>query len=56
MDLLTLKNIIVYLILINLMTFAAMYIDKQKAKKGNWRIKESTLFLLVLLRWRNRTE
>lgn len=43
------KNIIIYLIAINLITFLAMYIDKQKAKKGNWRTKESTLFTLVLL-------
>ncbi len=43
------KNIIIYLLSINLITFLAMYIDKRKAKKGKWRIKESTLFTLVLL-------
>ena len=26
-----------------------MYIDKKKAKYGKWRIKESTLFTLVIL-------
>ena len=26
-----------------------MYIDKKRAKWGKWRIKESTLFLLVLV-------
>ena len=45
----TVKNIIIYLIAINLITFLAMFIDKQKAKKGKWRTKESTLFTLVLL-------
>ena len=45
----TLKFIIIYIISINLITFLLMYIDKKKAKKGKWRIKESTLFTLVLL-------
>ena len=41
------KNIVIYLILINLITFLAMYIDKKKAKKGKRRIPEKTLFILV---------
>lgn len=41
------KNIVIYLILINLITFLAMYIDKRKAKKGKRRIPEKTLFILV---------
>lgn len=45
----TLQNIIIYFVTINLLTFLIMYIDKKKAKKGKWRIKESTLFILVLL-------
>ena len=45
----TIKNLIIYLFAINLITFLAMYIDKLKARKGKWRIKESTLFTLVLL-------
>ena len=44
-----LRNILIYLLLINLITFLAMYIDKKRAKWGKWRIKESTLFLLALL-------
>ncbi len=44
----SIKNIIIYLLAINLTTFLEMYIDKQKAKKGKWRTKESTLFTLVL--------
>ena len=43
------KNILIYLLVINLITFLAMYIDKKRAKWGKWRIKESTLFTLVLL-------
>ena len=45
----TVKNIGIYLVTINLIAFLAMYIDKKKAKWGKWRIKESTLFTLVLL-------
>ena len=41
------KNIVIYLILINIITFLAMYIDKRKAKKGKRRIPEKTLFVLV---------
>ena len=43
------RNILIYLLLINLIAFLAMYIDKKRAKWGKWRIKESTLFTLVLL-------
>lgn len=49
MQILTLKNIIIYLFFINAIAFCAMYIDKKKAEKGKWRISESTLFTLVLL-------
>lgn len=45
----TMKNVLIYLVAINLITFLAMYIDKRKAKWGKWRTKESTLFTLVLL-------
>lgn len=37
-----------YLVFINLAAFAAMGIDKLKAKKRAWRIPEATLFLLVI--------
>ena len=43
------RNILIYLLVINLITFLAMYVDKKRAKWGKWRIKESTLFGLVLL-------
>ena len=48
-DIFSLKNILIYLVAINLITFVTMYVDKKKAKWGKWRIKESTLFTLVLL-------
>jgi len=44
-----LKYLIVYLIIINLVGFIAMAIDKRRAKKGEWRIKEGTLFIITLL-------
>ena len=43
------KFIIIYVLSINLITFLAMFIDKKKAKWGKRRIKEATLFTLVLL-------
>ena len=45
----TLKNILIYLVLINLISFLAMFIDKRKAKKGKWRTPEKTLFILCLI-------
>ena len=45
----TIKNIIIYIIVINLLTFIAMWWDKHEAKKGDWRISEKALFILVLL-------
>ena len=48
-EIFTLKNIIIYFIIINIIGFLAMYIDKQKAKKGKWRIPEKTLFIITAL-------
>ena len=45
----TIKNILIYFLIINLISFLVMYVDKRKAKWGKWRIKETTLFTLVLL-------
>ena len=42
-------EIVVYLCLINLVAFWAMYSDKKRAKEKAWRIPEKTLFLLVIL-------
>lgn len=41
--------LIIYLILINLIGFAAMGIDKRRAIRHKWRIPERKLFLLALL-------
>lgn len=44
-----LSKIIIYLLVINIIAFIAMGIDKWKAKKGAWRIPEQTLISLVML-------
>lgn len=48
-DIFTIKNIIIYFVIINIIGFLIMYIDKQKAKKGKWRIPEKTLFIITAL-------
>jgi len=48
-EIFTIKNIIIYLISINIIGFLAMWIDKRKAQKGKWRIQEKTLFMLTAL-------
>ena len=50
----TTKNIIIYFIAINIIGFLIMYIDKQKAKKGKWRIPEKNIIYCYSTRWRNR--
>lgn len=49
MDLLKSKNIIIYLVFLNIITFLVMLIDKKKAEHMKWRIKESSLFTLALI-------
>lgn len=39
------KYILAYLLIVNAVAFMLMLIDKIKAKKNLWRIKESTLML-----------
>lgn len=48
-EIFTIQNIILYFIVINLLTFFVMWLDKRKAKKGKWRIPENTLLLFVIL-------
>ena len=43
------RNIIIYFVIINIIGFLIMFIDKQKAKKGAWRIPEKTLFIITAL-------
>ena len=44
-----LKILLIYLLIINLIGFCAMFLDKRKAKRGKWRIPEKTLFLFAFL-------
>lgn len=48
-EIFNLQNAIIYIIVINVIAFLAMFIDKKKAQKGKWRISEKALFILVLL-------
>lgn len=48
MNFFTTKNIIIYFIIINIVGFLAMGIDKKRAKMMEWRIPEKTLFLITL--------
>ena len=44
-----LKYFLIYLVIINIIAFLAMYIDKRKAKYGRWRIPEQTLLILAII-------
>lgn len=48
-NLIGIKNIVIYLVGINILGFCAMGIDKWKAKRGSWRIPENTLFMFTIL-------
>lgn len=48
-NLFTTQNFIIYLIVINIIGFYVMWLDKRKAQKGKWRIPENTLFLITAL-------
>ncbi|NTV78042.1 MAG: DUF1294 domain-containing protein [Clostridiales bacterium] len=41
--------LVVYVIVMNLLGFLVMGIDKYKAKKQAWRVPESTLFILAII-------
>ena len=43
------KSILLLLIAVNLVSFALYGLDKVKAKRGLWRIRESTLLLVAAL-------
>ena len=45
----TIKNIIIYLIIINIITFFTMFWDKHQAERGHFRISEKALFILALI-------
>ena len=48
-DIFSVQNIVIYLIIINVIGFAIMFIDKQNAKKGKWRIPEKVIFIVTAL-------
>lgn len=48
-EIFTTQNLIIYLVIINIIGFLIMFIDKQKAKKGKWRIPEKTIFIVTVL-------
>ena len=45
------KYILIYVLVINLIGFVAMWWDKRQAQKGGWRTPEKTLFMITFLRW-----
>lgn len=45
----TIQNFLIYLIVINIVGVLVMYVDKQKAKKGQWRIPEKILFIITAI-------
>lgn len=48
-EIFTIQNIIIYFIVINIIGFFIMWLDKRKAKKGAWRIPEKALFIITAL-------
>ena len=44
-------NAIIYFIIINLIGFVLMYMDKKRAKYGRWRIPEKTLIMIRNIGW-----
>ena len=43
------KLLLYYLLIINAAGFALMLVDKWKAKKNRWRVRESTLLMVAAL-------
>lgn len=49
MENITLADILIYLGIINLLTFIAYGYDKFCARRGYWRVPEKSLFMLIIL-------
>ncbi|WP_245712524.1 DUF1294 domain-containing protein [Anaerobacillus alkalilacustris] len=45
----TSTTIVAYAFFINIVSFIYMFVDKQKAIKGQWRISERKFFLLAII-------
>lgn len=48
-EIFTIQNMIIYFVVINIIGFFIMWLDKRKAIKGSWRIPEKTLFIITAL-------
>lgn len=48
-EIFTTRNVLLYLLVINVFGFFIMWLDKRKAIKGHWRIPEKTLFIVTAL-------
>ena len=49
MEIFTIRNVIIYIVVINIVGFFAMLIDKKKAKKQSYRISEKALLTIALI-------
>ena len=49
LEIININYLLLYLLVINIIGFFAMGIDKFKAKKGYWRIPEGTLMTICLI-------
>ena len=45
----SIQNLVICFIVINIIGFLIMLIDKKKAEKGKWRIPEKTIFIVTAL-------
>ncbi|WP_245741965.1 DUF1294 domain-containing protein [Anaerobacillus arseniciselenatis] len=45
----TIEIVFAYAFLINIISFAYMYVDKQRAIKGQWRVPERKFFILAII-------
>lgn len=48
-EIFSMQNILIYLIIINVLSFLTMFLDKRKAKRNAWRIPEKALFILAMI-------
>ena len=49
MDIFSIKNIIIYFVVVNFLSIIMFFIDKKKEEKNLWRISEKALILVSIL-------